>query len=159
MGRCKPLRCWLMKEPCRVASKPCRLPGTWSEDQRSVFVQSRGMIRGNSCVGSRFGARVLLGSWLFARAAALGMRSLRGLAEKWESSDTVRARVRTHGSVFLRDDGLPHANVKQCGIYFDVMEPIVKIVVGWWVGLRQKRPIFTVYQAECEHLESMGVFE
>ncbi|CAE7247696.1 unnamed protein product, partial [Symbiodinium microadriaticum] len=78
------------------------------------------------------------------------MRSLRGLAESWESTDTIRARVRASGSIFQRADGLPHANVKQCGIYSDVMKPLVKIVVGWWAQLVKKRPIFTVFQAECE---------
>ena len=90
------------------------------------------------------------------------MRSLRGLAESWESTDSIRLRVRDKtGSIFRKHGGggLPHANVKQCGIYSDVMTPLVKIVAGWWRTLQKKRPIFSIFQVQSEHPARTGDFE
>ena len=84
------------------------------------------------------------------------MRSLRGLAESWESTDSIRLRVRDKtGSIFRKHGGggLPHANVKQCGIYSDVMTPLVKIVAGWWRTLQKSGQSFrsSKYSLSIQH--------
>ncbi|CAE7676048.1 hypothetical protein AK812_SmicGene11497 [Symbiodinium microadriaticum] len=78
------------------------------------------------------------------------MPSLRGLAEMWEQVSSVRARVRQVGSVFERPDGLPHANVKQCGKFKDVLEPLLKAILTWPRNSAGKIQMCSVFQTETE---------
>ncbi|CAE7837421.1 unnamed protein product [Symbiodinium necroappetens] len=79
------------------------------------------------------------------------MPSLKGVAEKWENNATVRSRVRLFGTALSESSGggLPHANVKQCAKFRDVVAPLVTAVVASPVA-PGKLGIFTVHQAECE---------